>query len=332
MNRRYFSSLLPVLVLMFCCFQGDTLQAASPKVMVVMSYDKEYAWEQEIRDGVAKVLEGCCSVEWFYLDTKRHLEGGTEMAQKAYEFYRQFQPDGVIAADDNAQSMFVVPYLKNKVDVPVVFCGVNADPKQYGYPASNVTGITERLHIRSSIAFAQQLLPSIKKMGFILKDSPSTDGVFQQYEREYSSYPVESVAFERPTSFEEALAVVRSLKDKTDAVFFETMEGVRDKNGRILVDQEIIPLLAKEYGKPIISNNLYHVEFGTLCAVTKTGQEQGQVAAEILLRLLEGTPISEIPITVNRKGKKVINLRIMKEMGLKPGSDVLMGVHLVDTE
>ena len=62
------------------------------------------------------------------MDTKKNIEGGVRKAKDAYELYRRLQPDGVIAADDNAQSMFVVPYLKDRYDVPVIFCGVNALP------------------------------------------------------------------------------------------------------------------------------------------------------------------------------------------------------------
>lgn len=323
----------PVLLgILVCCLLPYHMACASPyKVLVVMSYDRAYAWEQEIREGIVDGLGDGCRAEWVYLDTKSHIEGGAQMAKKAYEVFLAFKPNGVIAADDNAQSMFVVPYLKDKVDTPVIFCGVNAAPEKYGYPAGNVTGIMEKLHIRQSIAFAQQLIPGIREIAYLFKSTPSADAVYDQFKQEHDTYPVSSVAFKRLRTYEETMAALEALKGKTDALFMESFEGIRDSTGRIYNDREMIPLIAAAYGKPLISNNLYHVQYGTLCAVIKTGQEQGEIAAKMLRRAMAGTPVSAIPMVQNRKGKKVINLKIMKSMGLKPASELLMGAILVGT-
>lgn len=299
------------------------------QVLVVMSYDEGYAWANEIKEGVDSVLAKNSTVTYFWMDTKRYLDRGKEKAEEAYELYRKLRPDGVIAADDNAQSMFVEPYLKNRVSTPVMFCGVNAQPEEYGYPAKNVSGILERLHIRNSIIYAQLLIPSIKKMIFITKESPSGEAVFRQYQSEHDTYPVESVSFFLPKNIDEAITAVMEFKERSDALFYETMEGIRDKNGTIMGDREVVPILAKAYGKPLISNNLYHVQYGTLCAVIKTGQEQGATAAEMLLKAMQGTPVSRIPMTRNRHGKRVINLGVMNALSIKPGSEALKDVLLV---
>jgi len=312
-----------------CLMAPGQLHASAFKVLAVMSYDEEYAWGLEIKEGIDSVLAETCTLEYVWLDTKRNLAGGDEKAKQAYELYQKFQPDGVIAADDNAQSMFVVPYLRGKVKTPVMFCGVNGEPHDYGYPAANVSGILERLHIRNSIAYAQQLIPSIKKVAYMTKESPSSRAVFRQYEAERETYPAESVAFDMPKTLDEAVSAAKGLRDQSDVLFIETMEGIQDSSGKMFTDKEVVPILAKAYGKPLISNNLYHVEYGTLCAVIKTGQEQGATAAEMLMKAMQGTPVSEIPITLNRKGKRVINLSVMKSLGIKPVSEALKGAKLV---
>ncbi|MFH0784925.1 MAG: ABC transporter substrate binding protein [Pseudomonadota bacterium] len=301
------------------------------KVLVVMSYDEAYAWEKEIREGIKTVLGGNALIKYIYMDTKNRLENGPERAREAYKLFQEFQPDGVIAADDNAQSMFVVPYLKDKVATPVMFCGVNAALETYGFPTTNVSGISERLHIGESLAFAQQLIPSIKKVAYIQKDSPSARAVEQQFLKESANYPVQSVDFQLPKTLSEAKKMVEMFKDKTDALFFETMEGIPDDDGTPLNDRTVIPILAKIFGKPIISNNLYHVEYGTLCAVIKTGQEQGEVAAQKLLEAMQGKPIAEIPVAMNKKGRQVLNVTVMDELDFKPKPYVLKGVKLVKT-
>ncbi|MDM8539138.1 ABC transporter substrate binding protein, partial [Desulfobacterales bacterium HSG17] len=254
--------------------------ASTHKVLVIMSYDYEYAWVQEVKQGIENVLGKNCIIKYFSLSTKKDFSGGRDKARQAYELFKTYKPDGVIAVDDNAQSMFVVPYLKSRVQTPVIFCGVNASPEEYGYPASNVTGIVERVHFRKTIVFAQQLDPTIKRIAYIMRESPTSRAVLKQFKTEQKSYPAH-VFFKTSETLDKALATVRDLKEGMDALFFGTMEGVRDNKGNLLTDKEIIPIISKAFGKPILSNNLYHVKYGTLCAVIKTGQEQGKVAAEM---------------------------------------------------
>lgn len=321
-----------VMCLSVCFLVPGKLSATSFKVLVVMSYNDQYAWSREIKQGIDQVLSGTCRIKYFWLDSKKDLEGGEKKASQAFELFQRFQPDGVIAADDNAQSLFVVPYLSGKVKTPVMFCGVNAEPEVYRYPSANVSGILERLHFRNSIAFAQLLVPSIKKIIYLTRESPSARAVFKQYEREHSTYPAESVAFIMPKTLNEALSAVTALRNKSDALFYETMDSIKDDQGRVFSDEAVIPLVVKAYGKPLISNNLSHVKSGTLCAVIKTGQEQGRIASEMLLKAMQGTPISQIPITRNRHGKRIINLSAMKALGIKPSSGALKGVQLVGTK
>lgn len=326
-KRPYFlASLLCLLISIPSLVQPESL-----KVLVVMSYDENYAWEKEIREGIESVLYGRANIKYFYMDTKNNLHMGPEKAKQAFELYKRFKPDGVIAADDNAQSMFVVPYLKDKVQTPVMFCGVNAEAEEYGYPASNVSGIVERLHIGESLTFAQQLVPTIKRVVFMQKNSPSGRAVERQFKRESSNYPVESIAFELPNTLAEAKETVARYREKADALFFETLEGIPDEKGNPKNDREVIPILSKIFRKPIVSNNLYHVEYGTLCAVIKSGQEQGEVAASKLLEAMQTKPVSEIPIAKNFKGQQVLNVSVMDALGIKPKPFVLKGVKLVKT-
>jgi ABC-type uncharacterized transport system substrate-binding protein len=237
----------------------------------------------------------------------------------------------VIAADDNAQSMFVVPYLKNKVKTPVMFCGVNASPEQYGYPASNVSGILERLHISESIAFAKQIQPDIKTVGFIMKARPASKQVRAQVEREKAGYQAKVIDFEMPKTFEDALVMIKALKSGCDLLFIETLQGVTGPDGNPLSDSRAMPIVVKTFGKPTVGSTKYAVELGILCAVVKTGQEQGAVAASMLLKAMKGTPPTNIPIRKNLHGKRVINVDTMIQLGIKPKSIILRSSELVKT-
>jgi ABC-type uncharacterized transport system substrate-binding protein len=316
---------------MSCLFPVIT-QAAPFKVLVVMSYDDTYPWVIEIREGIDSALKDTCEVKYFYMDTKRNFDRGHEKAKEAYHLYQEFKPDGVIAADDDAQAMFVVPYMKDKVKTPVMFCGVNAEPEFYGFPASNVSGILERLHFMESIAFVQQLVPSVKTVGFIQKDSPSWDVTLTQVARDLKTFPAVMKGAKKPKTVKEAIEMTKELRQDCDVLFFETLHGCPDESGKPVTDKEIIPKLAEVFGKPTIGANAYHVKGGLLCAVIKMGQEQGEVASQMLLKAMQGTPVSQIPITRNKKGKRMLNVTVMKTMGITPKPEMLMNTEIVRTE
>ena len=108
-RKVYLPVILPILVL---CIFPQLVHSERSNVLVVMSYSQENPWSQEIRKGIDSVLADHSEVTYFHMDTKIDIEGGERKAQQAYELFRKLDPDGVIAAHDNAQGLFVVPYLK----------------------------------------------------------------------------------------------------------------------------------------------------------------------------------------------------------------------------
>jgi ABC-type uncharacterized transport system substrate-binding protein len=308
-----------------------TIEAASNKILVVMSYEEDNPWCMQIKEGIDSVLAGDSDIKYFFMDTKKNINGGVRKAEEAYELYKQFRPDGVIAADDNAQSMFVLPYLKDKVTTPVMFCAVNAEPEEYGYPASNVSGILERDFISESIAFAKQLVPSINTVGFLAKDSPSGRAIRKQVETESDTYLTKFAGFKLVQTIQETLVVLEAYQKTSDALFITSTNGILDADGKSLDNQQVTRIVAKAYKKPLIGANDFHVKYGVLCAVVKSGNAQGKISAEMLLKAMKGTPVKDIPVTVNKYGRRILNITAMKDLGIKPKRRVLVGTQLVKT-
>jgi ABC-type uncharacterized transport system substrate-binding protein len=305
--------------------------SASYKILVVMSYHETQPWENTIREGIESVLGGKGILKYVFLDTKYNPSQGVENARKAFSVYKEFRPDGVIAADDDAQSLFVVPYLKDKVKTPVMFCGVNTEAGKYGYPAENVSGILERFHIGESIALLQQLVPSVKTIGFIASDDSS--GIIDKklIEQEAKTYSAKSLPVKLVKSLDEAISAAKGLKKRCDALFLLSMASLKGAESHKQTDRHIFRTLSLHFGKPVISANDFEIRHGLLCAVVKSGWEQGATAAKMLLRAMNGTPVSGIPVTVNQEGKRMINVTTMKSLGIRPRPIILRGAELVHT-
>lgn len=301
------------------------------KVLVVMSYEESYPWVADIRKGIESVLADSCTIRYLYLNTKTEREASAKRAREAYEAYRNFMPDGVIVSDDDAQSMFVIPYLKDRVSTPVMFCGVNAEPESYGYPATNISGVLEREPMKESLLFLSQLVPSIKRFGLIIERGTTGIAVQNQLEEEADQYPIRFIGTRFASTMDEALKAVEELRSSCDALLYITMEGVTDSMGRPLSDREIMPLLLEVFKKPVFTNAMYRVKYGALSAIVKTGQEHGILSSEMLLKAMNGTEVSKIPITQNRFGRRVLNVDALRKLGITPKPYLVRSATLVRT-
>ncbi|ODB92362.1 hypothetical protein A3194_08210 [Candidatus Thiodiazotropha endoloripes] len=296
-----------------------------------MSYEQDNPWCKEIKEGIDRVMAESAELTYFYMDTKVDIQGGEEKAKQAHALYETLNPDGIITVDDNAQSMFVVPFLKDKVSTPIFFCGVNNDASAYGYPNQHISGTLERGHIRESIAFLKQLLSEVENICFVVRSSPSGRAIKAQVESEQSTYIVPIEYFELLTNTSEIDDFTSSKGNHCNAIYVDSLEGIIDINGKPMVNRQVIDYLRARFNGPVIGGNSYHVEDGAVSAVAKTGQEQGEIAAGMLLKVLNGTPLKNLPVTRNYKGRRYINVNSMKELGIQPRPIVLRGVTLVTT-
>jgi len=302
------------------------------KVLVVFSYDDSHPFTPEYKEGIEPVLGNLCEIRYFFMNTKMNFTGGVETAKQAFALYQEFQPDGVIAADDDAQAMFVLPYLKDKVKTPVMFCSVNAELETYGYPASHISGILERLHIRESVSLAQQLIPSVKTVCFMMKESPLSVFISSQMASEINTYSAVFAGIRYPKTLKEAVNMAEELKKSCDILYVTALEGFSGEYGNPLEEKHIHRAIINAFGKPVIGTNEYQVRLGALCSVVQRMQEQGEAAARMLLKAMQGTPVSQIPITQNKQGKAFVNAAVLKALGIKVDPNVLASVKLVKTE
>jgi len=320
-SRKRSSRIWMVLVLVFLGLFTQIGESASFKVLVVMSYHEQHPFYEDYRKGIEIGLADQCEIRYVYLDALRHPEEAKAKVQEAYAEYQNYQPDGVIVANDEAQIEFVVPYLKDKEDIPVMFCGVNADPNAYGYPDSkNVSGILVRPFFREAFEFVKQLVPSIETMCYISPDIPTMREIEKKLVQEKATYPVSFAGITFATTFDDAVEKVKELKQTCDALFLAPM-----------YHKDETVTLVKTFAKPTLAPFKEFIEYGVLCAVIESSQEQGQVAAEMLLKAMNGTPLSELPITRNQYGRRLLNVDEMKSLGIQPTMKVLTGVELLRT-
>jgi ABC-type uncharacterized transport system substrate-binding protein len=304
--------------------------AGRGKVLVVMSYHQDYEGETEIARGLEAGLPDV-EFRYFYLNAKYDYPAGARMGAEAYRVFRDYQPDAVVAVDDPAQVFFVVPYLRERVSTPVIFCGVNFEADKYRYPAANVTGVLEKKHYRESLGFARVLVPALEKVALIYKDNPTNRQNLAQIEAEEGDYPLAITGKYPVTSLNELLELVSRLEKRVDGLMLLNLSGIVDAGGSALDGAEVLSLLAGSCRLPTIGADAWEIRAGLLCGVVKSNSEQGTISAALLRKIRAGAAPSELPLLRNCNGKRLLNATTLKRLGLPLSPEAVMGTELLTT-
>ncbi len=324
MKRLYLLISMLLLIFVFGCAK------AGKKVLLVFSYHPEYPWVIEEAKGAEEVFKDKgIMIEKFYLDTKRNTdsEWWKNIAVDAVKKIDEFNPDVVIVFDDNACELVAEKYIGNSL--PFVFCGMNAEPEVYGFPAENITGVLERHHIKESIEFLKKLEPDIKKCA-IITDASHTSKVFVNGIKDME-YPIEICGFYTINDFDDWKEKVNELQSKVDAIGLFVYHTIKKKGEELsLPPEEVLKWTLENNKLPEFALLDFTIRDGALCGVTLSGCEQGKTAAEMALMILDGKKPSDIPIKCPEKGNPIVNEKRAKELNIKIPEDVLDEVEIVN--
>jgi ABC-type uncharacterized transport system substrate-binding protein len=292
-------------------FTGATQAAAvrysGKKILFVNSYHKGYPWSDGIYQAIETTLKGKgIRLMQFEMDTKRHPseQSKRSAAEKARVLIGNFKPDVVIASDDNASKYLIVPFYKN-TKLPIVFCGVNWDATEYGFPTENITGMIE-------VQLIDQILATLKKyakgdrIGFIKGDDLSARKEAAFYEKRFN-IKIDKRFVKTYAEWERAYV---DLQKGTDMILVGNTESIPDWN----------PEAARQFveaNTAVPSGNWDKwMKDYALVTFATVPAEQGQWAAGAALRILDGTSPGDIAVVTNKKAEIYRNMRIAKELNI----------------
>ena len=299
------------------------------KVLVVHSYHESFDWVQTINITLRSVLEPAgVEQRFFYMDTKRKPDEAQKRAagRRASQLLSEYHPGVVIAVDDNAQAYFAKNYV-NKIGIQIVFCGVNADPQKYGYPAANVTGILERSYPIQTLQVLKVLLPGARKVMVVSDISATSDLVLPRIRQlALNLNPEMSIlGYEQPATFSQWQQVIIGLDQdpQVDALLIPLYHTVR-KEGTLtsVASGEVMQWTITHTQKPVVGLWPQNVTDGSLLAVTVNPREHGRVAAQMALQILNGKRAGNIPTVVNKEGYVMVNLRNTEHLVFDAGINI----------
>lgn len=303
------SSLIKPLVLSLALAGGAVAgDFDGKKVLFIDSYHAGYPWSDGITAGVEQTLQGSgVELKVIRMDTKRNKDEAfkKDAAQKAKAEVESFKPDVVIAADDNASKFLIQPFYKD-ADLPFVFCGVNWDAGVYGYPYKNVTGMVEVAGAKELVELLQGFAKG-SRVGLLADDTLSSQKDAANYKNKLGLdlTPV------YVSSFAEWKQKYAEMQSQVDILIIGNIVGISD------FDEDAATTHALANAKiPSGAVQIGPMPYA-LVGYLKVAEEQGAWAADAALKILGGQSPSDIPVTRNKEGQVVINLKIAEASGIE---------------
>jgi len=313
-------------------------QAHSPdRILVVHSYNQEYSWTQHINKGVQEALRGLkLELEFAYLDAKRRPDP-EGLRQRAAEVMAQIKakaPRLVIAVDDAAQAYLVEPYLKGLAEPQVIFCGVNAPLKRYGFPAANVSGVRERWHFGEGFALLKKVNPKLRTLVLLTDDSESSGYVLEDLrleQRQGRASALKLVAVEKIRTFQAWQRLVQRYNARVDAFGIGMFHSLVDETtGLVVPPEKVMAWTHSVLKKPTLGFADYAIEHGLLCGVLEAGKEQGQLAGQMARQVLERKiAAGRLPLRINERGVVLVNLKAAERLGVNIPFDIIKSAGVV---
>jgi ABC-type uncharacterized transport system substrate-binding protein len=294
-------------------------------VFVVQSYDPEYVWTQHINRGIQDGLSSDGHVvEVMYLDAKRQQDPDFLRAagRKALARIKAAAPRVVITADDAAQAYLAVPLLMEREPPQVIFCGVNAPPAKYGFPAANVSGVRERWHYREGFSLVKKIVPTANRVAFLVETSESggyvVDDLWEDL-RQGGPFALEVVGAEQIRTFQEWQRRVRYYQSHADVLALGLYNALKDeRTGKVVPPDEVMAWTNSVNTKPTLGFSDVARDHGILCGVLESGHEQGYLAGMMAREVLvTGQPAGRLPVRINAKGVVFVNMKTAERLGLR---------------
>jgi ABC-type uncharacterized transport system substrate-binding protein len=291
------------------------------RLLVVDSYHREYPWSAGIREGIAEVLDLAPSpsnlrisrdeqlvVRLFFMDTKRQADPAAiaEAGERAWQLIQDWQPDLIIASDDNAVRALVVPHLLGG-PIPVVFCGVNWDAGEYGLPAANIAGMVEIDQIADLVTILRAHAAG-DRLGYLLLDSVTgrrdIEGLRAYFQLDPVVRFVDSVAGWREAFVE--------LQDEVDMLLIK-----QNVTGLPEWDLDEAVTFVQEHTRIPTGTTTAPMRRCAVVSIIKNPREQGRWAGETALAILAGADPASIPLAANRESRVFLNMELARRLAIQ---------------
>ena len=289
-------------------------------VLVLNSYNYGYGWTDSIMKGIETVLpRQHYNLTIVYMDSKGHEEPA--YFQKLYDLYKyrfaSKKVDVIICSDDNAFN-FLKKY-KNELfapQTPAVFCGVNFFQDADLKGRQDFTGVVENYDIAGTIEMIRSLQPKLKEI-LVISDRTVTgiSNTLKARKAMAGQFPQQKYTVVDDVTMDDLLQILERAPAGTVALY---LGFAIDKTGKSYAPlEQSLAMLSRRSPLPFYSVWEFTLE-SVVGGMITSGYYQGEMAARMAQRLLEGEKVAAIPVVKESPNKPMFNYQQMERFGISP--------------
>lgn len=304
MNIRRIISILSITL---CTVTGVT-EAKNVAICQIV----EHTALNQIREGINEELAGM-DIEWSY----ENAQGSPTLASQIAQKVSGEQLDLIIAlatpmAQAIASSNFKSPILFGAVSDPVSAKLVPSMDK----PSKNISGVTDAISTSEVFSLLNHLLPNAKTIGVIYNSGESNSATQVENLKSYADTHNIRIVEVSVSKSSEVLSASKRLMSEVDAILLPT-------DNTVISALEAITKPAMQHKVPVIGSDVETVTRGALAAIGVDWKAQGHQLGKMATKVLNGTPINQIPVEAPDRLYMHINLHTAKQIGLEINPDLI---------
>lgn len=318
-----------------CCAQA---QASVPTpIFVLHAYSQEYPWTRGQHQGFVQALDNdpsrayALNVE--YLDTKRagySAQYADLIGEHLQKKYQEYHPTAIYVTDDNALSFAFSHLDKVFPGVPVFFSGVNNYEIRSQLDPDHITGMFEKKEIAPNLRLMRQLAPDVREAVIVGDATETYRAIESEIRRELARQSDIRATFISSNRIDALVEALKARKERF--VFLTTLGGVADRDGRTLTLPETIGAIVQAGRFVVFSMEDAYLYPGVLGGYVTSGPSQGRSAAQLLIRHLNGTPLSALPPDEASPNEYILDEMELVKAGLALPGDITGQVRLIHAQ
>ncbi len=292
-------------------------QAARKQVLFINSYHPGYKFSDDITRALTETFaaQGNIDLRIEYLDTKRvDSPGYLEQVRVLYqEKYKGAHLDLIMSSDDAALN-FLFKYADTLFpDVPVVFVGANFFDVSRLQGHERFTGISEEVDIAGTLDAALKIHPNTKQVVVINDTTVTGQRINKILEEVIAQYPQIRFVVLADVSMDELRQRLRNLP--ADSLVLLTIFS-RDRDGAFFEYDVFSSMIAQSSSVPVYAAWDFSLGYGVVGGKLTSGYTEGQHAANLALRILNGEAPQAIPVDKQTQAQYLFDYKAMQKWGI----------------
>ncbi len=318
--------MIPVIIIIICIFiyfdkPGLIYGRETDKhVLFISSYSESFPSVPDQITGLREVFNPLhIQLDVEYMDTKRFDTNKSrrlfyELLKYKMEHLKPY--DAVIAGDDNALQ-FAMDYQEDLFKgLPIVFLGVN-DFNRAKLASSDkyITGIVEEMSLKENIEFGLKINKNATRVVAVVDDTLTGRGDREQFykNREYFKQLDFAEINASDYTFEELENIFENIGEDTILLY---LSMYTDKTGAVLTIPEAVEILREHTHVPILRAEVGGVGQGVLGGKMVSYLESGKIAAGMVVKVLEGTPVESIAMVTESPNIYTFDYELIKKYNI----------------